>query len=81
MNANQKGSCIAYFITGNFARWQDSNNRLEAYDRGAYFILLNAPMLHETDEIDEAATFKEVEEICKNNLWILDPDFEVPQPK
>lgn len=80
LDANQRyNKRIARYIAFPFAVWQDSEYRLEDYDSGRYFLLKNAPMLMETDELVVKMEFMEMEEFCTNKGWLLDYCYVSPE--
>lgn len=71
-NANDRGDIRqAYYISGVFAKFQNSINKFEAYKEGEYFVISNADMVMETEEIDELITVNQMVEIAINNGWVL----------
>ena len=71
-NANDRGdSRQAYYISGVFAKFQNSINKFDAYKEGEYFVISNADMVMETEEIDELITVNQMVEIAINNGWVL----------
>lgn len=71
-NANDRGDIRqAYYISGVFAKFQNSINKFDAYKEGEYFVISNADMVMETEEIDELITVNQMVEIAINNGWIL----------
>ena len=61
----------AYYISGVFAKFQNSINKFDAYKEGEYFVISNADMVMETEEIDELITVNQMVEIAINNGWVL----------
>ena len=51
---------IARYIAFPFAVWQDSEYRLEDYEQGQYFLIKNAPMIMETEELIVKKDFIEI---------------------
>lgn len=71
-NANDRGDIRqAYYISGIFAKFQNSINKFDAYKEGEYFVISNADMVMETEEIDELITVNQMVEIAINNGWVL----------
>lgn len=71
-NANDRGDIRqAYYISGVFAMFQNSINKFDAYKEGEYFVISNADMVMETEEIDELITVNQMVEIAINNGWVL----------
>lgn len=71
-NANDRGDIRqAYYISGVFAKFQNSINKFDAYKEGEYFVISNADMVMETEEIDELITVNQMVEIAINNEWVL----------
>ena len=70
---------IARYIAFPFAVWQDSHYRLEDYEKGAYFLVKNAPLLMETQEPILKMDFMEMEEFCKTKGWLLDYCYVSPE--
>ena len=72
-NANgRKATRYAYYMSGVFARYQNSIKKFEAYEEGEYFVISNANMVMETEEIDELVTVNEFVKIAKANEWVLE---------
>ena len=59
-------------MSGVFARYQNSIKKFEAYEEGEYFVISNANMVMETEEIDELVTVNEFVKIAKANEWVLE---------
>lgn len=71
-NANDRGDIRqAYYISGVFAKFQNSINKFDAYKEGEYFVISNADMVMGTEEIDELITVNQMVEIAINNGWVL----------
>ena len=71
-NANDRGDIRqAYYISGVFAKFQNSINKFDAYKEGEYFVISNADMVMETEEMDELITVNQMVEIAINNGWVL----------
>ena len=71
-NAYDRGDIRqAYYISGVFAKFQNSINKFDAYKEGEYFVISNADMVMETEEIDELITVNQMVEIAINNGWVL----------
>lgn len=72
-NANDRGDIRqAYYISGVFAKFQNSINKFDAYKEGEYFVISNADMVMETEEIDELITVNQMVEIAINKALIYD---------
>ena len=72
-NANgREATRYAYYMSGVFARYQNSIKKFEAYEEGEYFVISNANMVIETEEIDELVTVNEFVKIAKANEWVLE---------
>ncbi|QUT73011.1 recombinase family protein [Bacteroides thetaiotaomicron] len=72
-NANgREATRYAYYMSGVFARYQNSIKKFEAYEEGEYFVISNANMVMETEEIDELVTVNEFVKIAKANEWVLE---------
>lgn len=72
-NANgREATRYAYYMSGVFARYQKSIKKFEAYEEGEFFVISNANMVMETEEIDELVTVNEFVEIAKANEWVLE---------
>lgn len=71
-DGNQKNNKTAYYISSHFANFQNGKNRFEAYNEGEYFVISNANMVMDTEELVETATFNEMMEICETNGWVID---------
>ena len=77
-DANQYRTAEAYYFDSIWGRWQSGNNAFEAYDKGDYFAIKNPSMLYETEDIEAFLEYDEIVEICKQNDWVLSPDFQCP---
>lgn len=71
LNANMRKNKVAYYIDYSFAKWQNSNLKLEAYEAGNYFVVSNAEMVMDTEELEEFLTFEEMIRVCFLNGWII----------
>lgn len=72
-NANgREATRYAYYMSGAFAQYQNSIKKFEAYKEGEYFVISNANMVMETEEIDELVTVNEFVKIAETNEWILE---------
>ena len=79
LDANQRYTKrIAKYIAFPFAVWQDSDYRLEDYEKGSYFLIKNAPLIMETEEQVVKKDFKEMEEFCASKEWLLDYSYITP---
>ena len=71
-NANQKDiEQTAYYIGGNFATFQDGIRKFEAYETGEYFVISNASLVMETEEVDECVSMNQFVDIATLNGWEL----------
>ena len=71
-DGNQRNNKTAYYISSHFATFQNGKSKYEAFDEGEYFVIPNANMVMDTEEIVETATFNEMMEICETNGWVID---------
>ena len=71
LNGNQRNNKEAYYISNIYSTWQNSNNKLSAYDSGNYFAITNPDMVMESEEMIEFVDFDEMSIICKKNDWVL----------
>lgn len=72
LDCNEQGTTRnAYYIKKEFATYQCSKSRFSVYDEGEYFVITNASMLVDTDELEKFASFNEMIDICKANNYIL----------
>lgn len=69
---------IARYIAFPFAVWQESLDRLEAYEEGRYFLVKNAPLIMETEESTIKLEYKEMEQFCTAKGWTLDYSYITP---
>ena len=69
----------ARYIAFPFAVWQDSEYRLEDYEQGQYFLIKNAPMIMETEELIVKKDFLEMEEFCASKGWLIDYSYITPE--
>jgi len=80
LDANQRyDKRIARYIAFPFAVWQDSEYRLEDYEKGRYFLIKNAPMIIETEEPIVRMDFMELEELCASKNWLIDYSYITPE--
>ena len=71
-NANQKDiEQTAYYIGGNFATFQDGIRKFEAYETGEYFVISNASLVMEIEEVDECVSMNQFVDIATLNGWEL----------
>ena len=76
-NANGKEAVRkAYYINGIYAKYQNSVDKFEAYEAGEYFVISNAPMVMNTEEIDETVTVNEFVDIAKANNWVIEYNYK-----
>lgn len=61
----------AYYIGGNFATFQDGIRKFEAYETGEYFVISNASLVMETEEVDECVSMNQFVDIATFNGWEL----------
>ena len=72
-NTNERGNNrYAYYMTGVYANFQNGINKFPAYKEGEYFVISNANMVMETEEIDELVSVNYFKEIAENNNWVLE---------
>lgn len=75
-DGNQRNNKTAYYISSHFATFQNGKSRYDAYDKGEYFVIPNANMVMDTEELVETATFNEMMEICETNGWEIDYTYQ-----
>lgn len=76
-NANSKFKVkTAYYIHGAYANFQNGIRKLPAYSEGEYFVISNANMIMETEEVDEVITVNEFIDIAMANNWILEYQYQ-----
>lgn len=72
-NANSKFKVkTAYYINGEYATFQNGIRKFPAYDEGEYFVISNASMVMDTDDVDEVVSVNEFVDIAMANNWILE---------
>lgn len=72
-NANSRFKLkTAYYINGEYATFQNGIRKFPAYDEGEYFVISNASMVMDTDDVDEMVSVNEFVEIAMANNWILE---------
>lgn len=72
-NANSKFQVkTAYYVHGEYATFQSGIRKFPAYDEGEYFVISNANMVMETDDIDEVVTVNEFVDIAIANNWVIE---------
>lgn len=72
-NANgREATRYAYYMSGIFAWYQNSIKKFEAYEEGEFFVISNANMVMETEEIEELVTVNEFVKIAEANEWVLE---------
>ena len=77
-NANDRGDIRqAYYISGVYATFQNGKNKLDAYDAGEYFVISNATLVTETEDVDLTVTFNELIKICMQNGWEIDYTYKM----
>lgn len=76
-DGNQRNNKVAYYISGNYATFQNGKNKLDAYDAGEYFVISNATLVTETEDVDLTVTFNELIKICMQNGWEIDYTYKM----
>jgi len=71
-DGNQRKYQVATYIRSEFAVWQNSNKKVDLYSAGDYFLVPNASMVMDTDELEEFLNFKQMNKVCMQNGWELD---------
>lgn len=71
-DGNQRNDKTAYYISGSLCSYQGGLSKDGAFDAGEYFVIPNASMLLDTDELIETVTFNEMVEICKKEGNTID---------
>lgn len=72
-NANSKFKVkTAYYINGEYATFQNGIRKFPAYDEGEYFVISNASMVMDTDDVDEVVSVNDFVDIAMANNWILE---------
>ena len=72
-NANSKFQVkTAYYVHGEYATFQNGIRKFPAYDEGEYFVISNANMVMETDDIDAVVTVNEFVDIAIANNWVIE---------
>lgn len=72
-NANSKFEVkTAYYINGEYATFQNGIRKFPAYNEGEYFVISNASMVMDTDDVDEVVSVNEFVDIAMANNWILE---------
>jgi hypothetical protein len=75
-DGNQRNNKTAYYISNKLATFQNGKSKFDAYNAGEYFVIPNANMLMETEELVETATFNEMMDICATNGWEIDYTYQ-----
>lgn len=76
-NANSKFKVkTAYYINGEYATFQNGIRKFPAYDEGEYFVISNASMVMDTDDVDEVVSVNEFVDIATANNWILEYQYQ-----
>lgn len=76
-NANERGKeRTAYYINGVHATFQNGTVKFNAYSEGEYFVIPNANMVMETEELVEFASINQIVEIAENNNWVIKYSYE-----
>ena len=76
-NANSKFQVkTAYYVHGEYATFQNGIRKYPAYDEGEYFVISNANMVMETDDIDEVVTVNEFVDIAIANNWVIEYQYQ-----
>lgn len=78
-NGNQRKNIVGYYVSEVWAHWQNTPNRIELYDSGNYFVIKNANLIMDTEDLECAADFYEMQDIAAQNGWILNIDYESPK--
>ena len=76
-DGNQRNNKVAYYISGNYATFQNGKNKLDADDAGEYFVISNATLVTETEDVDLTVTFNELIKICMQNGWEIDYTYKM----
>lgn len=71
-DGNQRNNKVAYYMGGNYATFQNGKNKFDAYNTGEYFVISNASMVMDTEEVDEVVSVNEFVEVAKLNNLILE---------
>lgn len=71
LDANQRNNKEAYYISSIYGTWQNSNSKYPAHDTGDYFVVSNANMVMDTEEVEEFINFNEMVEVCIANHWTI----------
>lgn len=66
-DGNQRNNKTAYYISNKLATFQNGKSKFDAYNAGEYFVIPNANMLMETEELVKTVSFNEMIDICKTN--------------
>lgn len=72
LNGNQRNHKEAYYINFIYSVWQNSNNRIPAYQAGNHFLVKIPNMVMNSEEMEKSLSFFEMVEVCKANDWTLD---------
>lgn len=76
-NANSKFKVkTAYYINGIYATFQNGIRKFPAYNTGEYFVISNANMVMDTEEVDEVVSVNEFVDIATANNWILEYQYQ-----
>lgn len=76
-NANSKFQVkTAYYVHGEYATFQNGIRKYPAYNEGEYFVISNANMVMETDNIDEVVTVNEFVDIAIANNWVIEYQYQ-----
>lgn len=75
-DGNQRNDKTAYYISNEFATFQNGLERYELYEAGEYFVLPNADMVKDKGEIEEFVDVNGIAEICKKNNWCIDYSYK-----
>ena len=71
-NANERGiERTAYYISGVHATFQNGTVKFNAYPEGEYFVIPNANMVMDTEELVEFADMNQMVKIAENNNWVI----------
>ena len=75
-DGNQVNNKTAYYISQEYATFQNGRDKIAVYDSGEYFVITNASMVMDTKEIVEFASFNEMIGICEANGWVIDYSYQ-----
>ena len=75
-DGNQRNNKTAYYISNKLATFQNGKSKFDFYNAGEYFVIPNANMLMETEELVKTASFNEMIDICKTNGYEIDYSYK-----